>query len=367
MANVKVKIRRFFRRSWNSVKWWVRISLIKWVADLRIWNFVRWIFSHPWVQVFFFVILLPALLIGSEICFSPDTGEIFGDILGPWLSKESLVSPIVSLFALSISSYSLYIFSRRNKINEDAQNYANYTRAVEWLGSESLTVRNAGVHALHGISKEAEQRNDGEIRERIMSVLASFVSARAPKPSQSERKKSKPRSKLVDVESAVRVLGGLARAYDQYEPRAHIANTDLRGLILSECFMPGLNLDSSLLCDSKFVATFLVDTILTHADLTKADLTEADLTEADLTEADLTEADLTDADLTGANLAMANFAGADLKGTDLTGTDVSGVDFRDSLNLQQSQLNDIKYWNNSKPKLPKGLKLPLGDKNIMQK
>jgi len=78
-----------------------------------------------------------------------------------------------------------------------------------------------------------------------------------------------------------------------------------------------------------------------------ANLRETNLQGANLEGANLSEADLVSANLLGANLQGANLQSADLREANLKGANLQNADFRGAWNLDCSEINSAKNFDNT--------------------
>jgi hypothetical protein len=121
------------------------------------------------------------------------------------------------------------------------------------------------------------------------------------------------------------------RDRDRARPAAGQGGADLRGVILSETDLCGVELSRAFLSGANLRGALLRKAGMRAIDLNRADLRGADLRWADLcaavlSKAILSGADLQEAVLRGAVLTEADLRGADLRGADLTWTDLRRVD-----------------------------------------
>jgi len=166
---------------------------------------------------------------------------------------------------------------RQVQANRDGQLIDLFTRAIEQLASERLSVRHGGMYALEQLA-ELSSRHRGHVH----ALITAFVRQHAPRPPvRTEEDLAADRARLQgalpdDVGTALGVLGH-------------------RLMIVGD-------------------AVSLPEHV--------------DLREADLENLDLTRAVLRHSTLAGAHLAGASLVEADLRGTDLSGADLTGTDLR---------------------------------------
>ena len=327
-----------------------------------------------------------------------------------WINEQSVISPIVSLFAFFVATLGLFLAGRRtqeflnqNNIAEQGQLIERFARAIEQLGHERQEVRMGGLYVLGRVAETSPAE-----RSQAISMLAGFVRSKAPieyqKDKQGKIKKdlvgkpipvpSKPRSEKIDIETAIRILADIVkndeRLIENEEEKENktylidLSRTDLRDLFLEKKNLRGFDFQKALLSDianpidlqgAYLMEAFLVDADLTGAKLGRADLMRANLSRANLIRANLFFANLTFAYLIEANLSRANLVdaeltyavlySADLANAALNGVNLSGCDLCFVKNLKQEQLEDIRYKRDNPPNMPARLKLPNKDGNFL--
>lgn len=278
-------------------------------------------------------------------------------------------------------------------VSQEGQITDRFTRAVDQLGHEELTIRLGGIYALERIARDSERDH-----ETVMEILAAFA-----------RQRSAAEQAALAIESAANVAGPGTPA-PVLEPMRVLATTppslistraipldldavlkvisrrdssrdgpgciDLSGISLANSQLGGTGLDLTNVClreadlrsaQLRGVNLFGADLFggdFTNADLDHANLAEAQLTNTIFVRANLSEANLTGATLTGANLQGAilqgtvlrdailngtdlsqstmsgtDLQGASLPGTNLTGATMLGVDLRGATNLTVEQID----------------------------
>lgn len=201
----------------------------------------------------------------------------------------------------------IYYTARTLRLNQEGQITDRYTRAVEQLGSENVSVRVGAVYALERIARDSDR--DYWV---IMEVLAAYIRHAVPWPIGSSRSpyiSSRSWTDPPDVYAALKVIG--RRRYvggNGEDERINLRETDLRKSWLRDAFLEQADLSFSHLDGS----------YLRHANLARASLRGAHLRWALLSEANLAGADLGNADLRetiwdGTKLDSADLRGADLR------------------------------------------------------
>ena len=182
-----------------------------------------------------------------------------------------------------------------------------FTKAVDQLASDQVSVRHGGVYALEQLSEL-----DARYRGHAHALLTAFVRQHAPwPPSQPDSEVMADRARLQggladDIGAAIAVLGRQAMIVGDAE--SELERVDLRGAELNDLNLPKVcfahaNLDGATLRRANLSNATLLETTLRNTDLSNADLREADLTGALLDGALLRGADLSNAKLEDAHLA----------------------------------------------------------------
>lgn len=121
---------------------------------------------------------------------------------------------------------------------------------------------------------------------------------------------------------------------------ANLEGANLEGANLEICNLRRINLRRSSLAEANLSYASLQEADLKDADLRGTDLKEAKLRGADLRGADLQGADLRGADLKDADLEDADLEGADLQDADLRGADLQGANLKDA-DLKDADLEGV--------------------------
>jgi hypothetical protein len=217
-------------------------------------------------------------------------------------------SLITSERTLIVSQENLRIAQENLLVAKEGQITERFTRAIEQLGDERLTVRLGGIYALERIARDSERDH-----WTIMEVLTAFVRENAPWTKELEG--SEPGPRRSDIQAILTVLGRRERRYEQEQD----LRLDLR-------------------------ATNLRKMNIRPAHLERANLRGAHLEQANLGQAHLDGVDLRGAHLEGANLQGVHFKGADLQearleGSDLRRAHLEGTSLTRVKGLTQAQLD----------------------------
>jgi len=185
-------------------------------------------------------------------------------------------------------------------VAEQGQITERFTKAIEQLGSDNISIRLGGIYALESI---AEYSKKGHWSERyhwtIMEVLSAFVRENAPLKEDLEDKNAEgeqqPQKLRTDIQAALTVIGRRDSEKDPENQKIDLRNT---------------NLGEANLMNAK----------LQRADFSGANLRNADLPGANLQGAIFKKADLRGAELFGVDLRRANLIGANLQEAELQAT-----------------------------------------------
>jgi uncharacterized protein YjbI with pentapeptide repeats len=174
----------------------------------------------------------------------------------------------------------------------------NFIKAVDQLGSDTVSTRIGGVFGLGRLLRTAVPGGD---YWPIMDVLNSFVRNWSRSFDRTKATREPPE----DVQAALTVI---ARRSLSAPGREGDAPVDLH-----ECFLQG---------------AYLSYANLQAAYLDKVDLTNATLNQADLYRAWLKNAEMSSTSLVGALLVEVNFEDADLSRSNMSGAELRGAQFR---------------------------------------
>ncbi|MEP0857985.1 pentapeptide repeat-containing protein [Trichocoleus sp. DQ-U1] len=258
---------------------------------------------------------------------------------------------------------------------QDKQITERFTKAVELLGHENISIRLGGIYALKRIAEDSEKDH-----WTIMEVLTAFVREKAPLNKEEIQQDQSPKIPT-DIQAALTVIGQRNVEKDPNNQRLNLQNTDIRGANLyganlQGALLNGANLQGALLNGAKLERAKLneanlVGVKLFNANLEGAEVCDANLQEADLDRVNLQEADLWDtklqwarirkanlqkAKLCRAKLQGANLSEADLLGAILDDAKLHGAKLREVQNLKQEQIE--RAYGDSKTVLPDNLERP---------
>jgi len=227
-------------------------------------------------------------------------------------ARARLLTLAAGLFAAGALVYTArnFTLSRRTfELTEQGQVTDRYTKAIEQLGSDKLSVRIGGIYALERVVRDSARDHP-----TVMEVLTAFIREGPKEPSDPGDVLEIP----ADVQAAVTVVA-------RRDAKRDIRQIDLYGANLRAAELPGATLAGASITFATLAAANLTAADLAGANLGGTDLRAAQLAGANLASANLRSADLRTADLTGADLTSATLTDADLRGT-LTGADLRGAD-----------------------------------------
>jgi pentapeptide repeat protein len=211
--------------------------------------------------------------------------------------RSTLLQGLGGLLALGGVGIGAAITLGQVRANREGHTIDLFTKAIEQLASEHVSVRHGGIYALELLSDL-----DSRYRGHAHALLTAFIRQHAPWPSvRPEPELAAERARLQGGlrDDIGTVLGVLNRQTmiegDASSVLEHIDLRDgeLRGLNIPRLYLAHSNLAGAKLGGAQFVNADLSGTILRGTDLTGANLHGADLRGADLTDAKLDGATLT--------------------------------------------------------------------------
>jgi hypothetical protein len=217
-------------------------------------------------------------------------------------------------------------------VAEQGQLTERFTKAIEQLGSDNISIRLGGIYALESI---AEYSQKGEWSERyhwtVMEVLSAFVREKPPLKGDLDDKKAEdkqqPQKPRTDIQAALTVIGRRNPEKDPKNQKLNLSKADIAGADLI-----GANLQGAILIEANLQGVFL--------------------NEAKLQKAILWGAELQNSFLRKANLQGADFLRAKLKEACLT----KGANSKDAINLTQQQIESA--YGDSTTILPENIERP---------
>lgn len=221
--------------------------------------------------------------------------------------RSTLLQGLGGLLALGGVAFGTVVTLRQVRAGSEGRSIDLFTKAIDQLASDQVSVRHGGVYALEQLSEL-----DARYRGHAHALLTAFVRQRAPwPPAKPDSEVLAERARLQgglpdDVGAAITVLGRQAMIVGDAESeleRVDLRGADLAGLNLPKVCFAHANLDDAGLIGANLASAAFVEATLRNANLSNANLREADLTGALLDGATLRGADLSNAKLQDTHLA----------------------------------------------------------------
>jgi uncharacterized protein YjbI with pentapeptide repeats len=244
-----------------------------------------------------------------------------------------ILSGVAVLTGLVFAWQQLGQTSDNLRVSQEGQITDRFTRAVDQLGSDQLTVRLGGIYALERIARDSP-RDYGP----VMEVLTAFARQTSPLPAGAGATPATAAPAVpLDVRAVFKVIGRRTPAQIAVE-MAEGDCLDLTGVNAVGADLAGYNLrntcwDRSDLRGAIATRADLADTTFVGSTLRQANLDRVQARGANFTQADLALANLSGADLAETNLLAANLSSATLQATDLTGADILSTNLQNALLL----------------------------------
>lgn len=230
------------------------------------------------------VTVFPALLVGPDggvnALSRSDRLKAENDV------RLTLLQGLGGLLALGGVAFGAAVTLRQIRVNREANTIGLFTKAIDQLSDEKISVRHGAVYAL-----ELLAGLDQSYRGYIHAMLTAFVRQRAPWPPirpETEVEAERARFHGGAADDVGAALAALARRSMVVEgTSSELENVDLRGAELAGrdlhqvCFV-GSNLDGANLSKANLTGATLSHVILGSCDLSGADLTGADIEGTDL-------------------------------------------------------------------------------------
>jgi hypothetical protein len=228
------------------------------------------------------VVLGPGWAVGSGAGLTaPERLKAENDV------RTTLLQGLGGLLALGGVALGAAMTVRQVRANREGNTIGLFTKAIDQLASEQLSVRHGGVYALEHLC-ELDDRYHGHVH----ALLTAFVRQRAAwPPVKPEAELAEERARFHggladDVGAAIGALGRQSMitegAWSELE-LADLRGAELRGLDIPRLCFAHSNLDGANLSGANLSGATLEDTSLRGADLRSANLTGARLDGADLT------------------------------------------------------------------------------------
>lgn len=235
------------------------------------------------IAVFLFLVIVlwkvPGFLVGDLDLTDKDLGKIKQIELED-NARRTLTQIVGGILALM----AFYIAWRRVEVANETQITDRFTKAIEQLGNENLSIRLGGIYALARISRDSKKDH-----RQIMEVLTAFVREECPlNPDENENENESDdnadeeiQELPTDIQAILTII--VEKVWTEDEPQM---------LNLSKTSLIKANLKNGYLPFANFWGADLRGADLRGANLWRANLSEADLCKADLCKADLRWTDL---------------------------------------------------------------------------
>ena len=259
-----------------------RIPLVYWFAVIGI------------LLVLIVVIRVPQLQAALYIDLGRATLSEYPGLVNE--NRKTLLQVIGGLVVL----VGLYLTHRRIRVTEDGQVTDRFTKAIEQLGSDKISIRLGGIYALERIAKDSRKDH-----WTVIEVLSAFVREGPPIHN---------REGIELSEAGVGISTDIQAALTVVDRRKHQQDPENTPINYSTANLQGSNLEGAF---------------LREANLNQAHLSRANLQGANLQGAILQGANLQGANLQGAKLYEANLQGTILEDAQIptaSGTDDDGTD-----------------------------------------
>lgn len=229
---------------------------------------------------------------------------------------RATIAQILGGFALIIGIYltwrRIVAVEKTVEITGEGQITERFTRAIEQLGDDRLTIRLGGIYALERIARDSKRD-----RRTVMAVLAAFVRENRPLVAEEDRSTEVEWLSLpTDIQAILTVIG-------QYEHEASgdyrldLKCVDLRGADFRNLHFEYANFHRSDLSYSSFEGSYFRRANLSDAIMVKAMIVGAHLDGAFLIEADLSHSIILNSKFKGADLRKAKLDGVCCEEEDL--------------------------------------------------
>ena len=251
-----------------------------------------------------------------------------------------ILSGVAVLSGLIFAWQQLGQTSNNLRVSQEGQITDRFSRAVDQLGSDDLTVRLGGIYALERIARDSP-RDYGPVME-VLTAFAREESPLAPNGLATPATTAPPIP--LEVEAVFKVIGRRTPAQVLAEideggcleltginaVGANLDDYNLGNICWDHSDMRGATLNRADLSESTFVDSTLSQTNLDSVNASGVNFYQADLTLANLSRANLQDANLLAADLSTATLQGTDLSGADLLGTNLRNTLLLGADLSEA-------------------------------------
>jgi uncharacterized protein YjbI with pentapeptide repeats len=250
-----------------------------------------------------------------------------------------ILSGVAVLTGLIFAWQQLGQTSENLRVSQEGQITDRFSRAVDQLGSDDLTIRLGGIYALERIARDSP-RDYGP----VMEVLTAFARQGSPLPASAAATPivAAPRAGP-DVRAVFKVIGRRTPAQLTMERDEGMGCLDLTGVNAVGANLIGANLQNTCWNRSDLRGAQLAGADLRNSSFDQANLSQqASLSGANAQDASFANANLSLSDLTRTNFTQANLLGADLAVTILQDTTFTDANLT-TANLQGAQIIDTDF------------------------
>jgi len=266
--------------------------------------------AEAWVLIACVVlagVLAVCIIFGPAWLAGPQSGLTAAERLSAENAvRSTLLQGLGGLLALGAVAFGAVVTLHQVRASSEARSIKLFTKAIDLLSSDQVSVRHGGVYALEQLSEL-----DARYRGHAHALLTAFVRQHAPWPPNPDYELEADRARshggiADDIGAAMAVLSRQTMIVG--DAGSELERVDLRGAELDGFALPRVcfahaNLDDASLIKANLANATLLGTSLRNTDLSGANLREADLTRALLDGAILRGADLSKAKLQDAQLA----------------------------------------------------------------
>ena len=235
---------------------------------------------------------------------------------------------------------------KQSEISEQSQITERFSKAVELLGHEDVSVRLGAIYALERIARDSP-RDHWTIMETLMAYTR------------------KERDSVLDAQAVLVVISRRETSNDPPSAvidlsKSYLQSVSAHHLQLPDAVMIKANLEEADLRKADLLGANLRGANLQQAKLLGTNLQQANLQQANLEQAKLQTANLQEANLQQANLRGANLQGAHLLGTNLQQANLQQANLRGAINLDCGSLEFARSWELAfrDPELACGAEIP---------
>jgi uncharacterized protein YjbI with pentapeptide repeats len=264
-----------------------------------------------------------------------------------------ILSGVAVLTGLIFAWQQLGTTSDNLRVSQEGQITDRFSRAVDQLGSDNLSIRLGGIYSLERIARDSP-RDYGP----VMEVLTAFVRQNAPVAANAAATPVTAVPRVApDIRAVLKVIGRRTPAQVDVEIEegadcldltgvslvgVNLVDTNLRNTCWDRSDLRAAQLSRANLTNTTFSGTDLsqqanlqdanaAGAIFNDANLALSNLTNTDFTNANLQAANLSQAILDRTIFINANLVRANLEGARIIGTNLSGASVFNANFAGAL------------------------------------